>query len=656
MPPTFTYPGVYIEEIESAVHTITGVATSIAAFVGWAPMGPTTSATLVQSYSDYESQFGGLDARSLLGYSVNQFFGNGGQQAYIIRLVSGVNNGAGSTATSASRTINVAGPGTVTFTAASPGAWGNDYQVIIGAPGGGAAGDFKISVVFAPRGTVLQTVETFDNQNLGTLGALASSYITAAQAAAGGPPANGTYPLAGGTDGNGLNVPAASAASVAISDIKFDSTAPPATVTITTTTAANTGLVLTTRDPGAWGNTVAVQIQPRADDYTRFSLVVQTVDASTGAITVVENFTNLSLNPNDPQARYVVNVLTEQSTYLNASMGATVATLTNTPGVPANPTPSNPASRLLSGGNDGAVLAPTTVPGTPGTFETLLTTPPGGVNLLDQVPIFNLLCVPGEVDPATISTLQGYCHDNEAFLIVDCQQNDTFTTLQNGPSGTIAGVNSVNSAFYFPWVNVFDPVQKVTRPFPPCGFAAGLYAATDASRGVWKAPAGIDASLTGESGLTVNLTDKQNGTLNIQAINCLRNFRVYGDVIWGARTLRGNDQTGSEWKYVPIRRLALFLEVSLYDGTQWVVFEPNDEPLWSQIRLNVGAFLQGLFLQGAFAGTTPDKAYFVKCDSENNPPPSVAQGIVNILVGFAPLYPAEFVVIQITQLAGQSQS
>jgi phage tail sheath protein FI len=173
---------------------------------------------------------------------------------------------------------------------------------------------------------------------------------------------------------------------------------------------------------------------------------------------------------------------------------------------------------------------------------------------------------------------------------------------------------------------------------------------------VWKAPAGIDASLSGISGLTTVLTDLQNGTLNIQAINCLRDFPVYGDVIWGARTLRGNDQVGSEWKYVPIRRTALFLESSLYEGTQWVVFEPNDETLWGQIRLNVGAFMQGLFLQGAFQGTTPQQAYFVKCDAENNPQASIARGIVNILVGFAPLYPAEFVVIQIQQMAGQSQT
>jgi hypothetical protein len=306
------------------------------------------------------------------------------------------------------------------------------------------------------------------------------------------------------------------------------------------------------------------------------------------------------------------------------------------------------------GGVDGTVLNP----GDPG-FETALNASgvgTGGVHLLDTVPIFNLLCVPGENTPATIQELQTYCRGERAFYIVDCAQADTFNSLKSGP-GSITGNDAVNSAFYFPWVNAPDQLQQNrVRPFPPCGFVAGLYAETDATRGVWKAPAGIDATLSGEAGLTTVLTDLQNGTLNTQAINCLRHFPVYNDVIWGARTLRGNDQVGSEWKYVPIRRLALFLESSLFNGTQWVVFEPNDEKLWGQIRLNVGAFMQGLFLQGAFQGTTPQQAYFVKCDAENNPQASIDLGIVNILVGFAPLFPAEFVVIQIQQMAGQIQT
>jgi uncharacterized protein len=260
--------------------------------------------------------------------------------------------------------------------------------------------------------------------------------------------------------------------------------------------------------------------------------------------------------------------------------------------------------------------------------------------------------------------MQKFCHDKRAFLIVDSAQTAAVGTGSSGLSHTgpadssnnllSGGQYAINSAFYFPWVSAPDP-QIGFRPtlFPPCGFVAGIYASTDASRGVWKAPAGVDSGLTGALGLQYVLTDLQNGSLNILAVNCLRQFPIYNEVVWGARTMAGADAVGSEWKYVPIRRLALFLESSLYAGTQWVVFEPNDEPLWSQIRLNVGAFMQDLFLKGAFQGTTPQQAYFVKCDSSNNPQSSIDLGIVNILVGFAPLYPAEFVVIQIQQMAGQ---
>jgi phage tail sheath protein FI len=180
---------------------------------------------------------------------------------------------------------------------------------------------------------------------------------------------------------------------------------------------------------------------------------------------------------------------------------------------------------------------------------------------------------------------------------------------------------------------------------------AGVIARTDASRGVWKAPAGIDASLAGVADLDVNLTDDENGQLNPLGVNCLRSFPIVGRVVWGARTLRGADLLADEYKYVPVRRLALYIEESLFRGTQWVVFEPNDEPLWAQIRLNLGAFMQNLFRQGAFQGVSPREAYFVKCDRETTTPHDVNLGRVNILVGFAPLRPAEFVVLQIQQIA-----
>ena len=188
----------------------------------------------------------------------------------------------------------------------------------------------------------------------------------------------------------------------------------------------------------------------------------------------------------------------------------------------------------------------------------------------------------------------------------------------------------------------------------PCGAVAGVWAATDSSRGVWKAPAGTAATITGITDFTVQVDDGESGTLNPLAVNGLRTMPAVGPVVWGARTTVGADQAPNQWKYLPVRRLALYIEESLRRGTQWAVFEPNDEPLWSSLRLNVTTFMQGLFRQGAFEGTTPAQAYLVQCDANNNPQAQIDLGIVNILVGFAPLYPAEFVIINIQQQAGQA--
>ena len=208
---------------------------------------------------------------------------------------------------------------------------------------------------------------------------------------------------------------------------------------------------------------------------------------------------------------------------------------------------------------------------------------------------------------------------------------------------------------FFPRLKQPNPLREnQMEEFVPCGAVAGLFACTDTERGVWKAPAGLDATLRDGPQLSVPPTDEENGELNPLGLNCLRAFPIIGRVVWGSRTLRGADILADEYKYVPVRRLALFVEESLYRGTQWVVFEPNDEPLWAQIRLNVGAFMHNLFRQGAFQGTTPREAYFVKCDKETTTQSDINLGIVNIVVGFAPLKPAEFVTIKIQQIAGNN--
>jgi phage tail sheath protein FI len=242
-------------------------------------------------------------------------------------------------------------------------------------------------------------------------------------------------------------------------------------------------------------------------------------------------------------------------------------------------------------------------------------------------------------------------------LIVDPPSGWTdIATAVKGASDLQAnvGTNSANAAIFFPRLVKLNPLRDgQTDQYTPCGTVAGIFARTDTQRGVWKAPAGIDATLVGVPKLTVPLTDAENGELNPLGVNCLRAFPVIGRVVWGARTMRGADILADDYKYVPVRRFALFLEESLYRGTKWVVFEPNDEPLWAQIRLNIGAFMHDLFRQGAFQGTTPAAAYFVKCDKETTTQTDINLGIVNIIVGFAPLKPAEFVFIKIQQIAGQ---
>jgi len=225
------------------------------------------------------------------------------------------------------------------------------------------------------------------------------------------------------------------------------------------------------------------------------------------------------------------------------------------------------------------------------------------------------------------------------------------TTLRDTYIGTDL---ARHAAIYFPRLQVPDPLEgNVPMDFAPCGAVAGVIARTDGQRGVWKAPAGTDSQLVGVIGLNYTMTDAENGVLNVAGLNCLRTLPAHGPVVWGARTLAGADSLASEWKYIPVRRMASYIEESIHRGTQWVVFEPNGEPLWAQIRLEIGAFMQGLFRRGAFQGGTPRDAYFVECDRQTTTQSDINNGIVNILVGFAPLKPAEFVVIRLQQRAGQ---
>lgn len=524
MPSALAYPGVYVEEIPSGVRTISGVATSITAFVGRAPRGPVDtdpkSPVRLTSYADYERQFGGLSNDSPMSFSVFQYFNNGGSDALVVR----VHNDAAPAQTPTGANW--------LFQAANPGTWGNSLRLRI---------DHAV-----PQEVI---------------------------------------------DAN----------------------------------AANTMFNLRAKD-----------------------MVTQQV----------ENFLNVSITPGHP--RFVTDLLAQQSRLLRGAATFAARPAANT--VPA-PAPADlfahSSSTALVDGDDGDPIGAAQLTGTG------MRAAKRGLYALEKADLFNLLVLPpfsegltnaADVDNATWSAAITYATERRAVVLVDPPfHNSGWDAVDDLTPTAISGVagRSANASLFFPRIRAVNPLRENRiQAYAPSGAVAGVIARTDGARGVWKSPAGIEATLNGVPALDVPMTDPENGLVNPLGVNCLRMFPNTGPVVWGARTLRGADSLASEWKYLAVRRTALFLEESLFRGTQWVVFEPNDEPLWAQIRLNVGAFMQNLFRQGAFQGRTPREAYFVRCDSTTTTQADIDLGIVNILVGFAPLKPAEFVVIKLQQIAG----
>ncbi len=287
---------------------------------------------------------------------------------------------------------------------------------------------------------------------------------------------------------------------------------------------------------------------------------------------------------------------------------------------------------------------------------------------LDKLPIFNLLVIPGVAGgngTKVLASATAFCERKRAFLIMDPPRDDSADgSLTQWPTrieDTIEGSSipkSANSAVYFPYLTTSDPVTGLPSEMPPSGTIAGIYATTDLARGVWKAPEGLATTLNNVTGVVERgqMTDLRQGVLNQLGVNCVRSFPGIGPVVWGARTSISQNSAFQQWEYVPVRRMALFLEQTLYANLGWVVFEPNDETLWTAIRTPIESFMLGLFRQGAFQGSTPSEAFQVKCDNETTTQDDINNGVVNIVVAFAPLKPAEFVVIKIAQLAGQAQA
>ncbi len=617
---TPTYPGVYLREIPSGSRTVTGVATSIAAFVGTAPRGPVDDPVPIGGFGDFERVFGGLTRSSGLGYAVRDYFLNGGSDALVVRVVHHKDPAPNTTdvgAAPARLTV-----GTLTLEASGPGAWGNALHATVEYPATAAvavdvaAGQgvspndlFHLTVsegtgADAPTETYLNVTTTDGPQRLDLV--LASSRLVRVVLPL--PierPAAGEYDVARLLVGNLLLGPGPDAS------------------------PWSGGLKATVDTPAA-GNDLtdaAAEQGVRAEDLFHLTLEAGATKEENKFVTAVDG------------PRRVDVVLAA------SALARVVGPLPDTP--PAKGTYEIVKDKVVPGIDGDA----------PGGNDYIGNEDDRtGIQALRKADLFTILCIPprtpeGVLADGVWSPAAALCRERRAFLLVDTPAAMSTSGLPTWLKGTgLAGLDTRNAALYFPRIMRPDPLRGgASAVFAPCGAVAGTYARTDSARGIWKAPAGIEAGLSGVVGLPVVLTDDDSAALNPAGINCLRTFRGTGTVIWGARTLRGADLLSDEYKYVPVRRLALYLEETLYRNTQWVVFEPNDEALWAQIRLAVGGFMQSLFRQGAFQGTTPRDAYFVRCDRDTTTQYDIDRGIVNIIVGFAPLKPAEFVVIGIQQ-------
>jgi hypothetical protein len=806
-----TYPGVYIVEPPSPVHTIVGVATSIAAFVGYTSQGIDNRPQQIFSFPDYERLYGGIASDSELSYAVQQFFSNGGTQAFIARVP---REGAGA-ATVAFNDSQF----TWEFSALSSGSWADSNLIIdvdfvglthlipgtLAVTGADVTGTNTSFTALRPNqwlifaGDPSQTpyqIKSIQNDISLTLAMNIAAALNSTTALFTNDPRAFNLTITNLLDGtvesfpsvstdpnsnnyiiNTVNDPDTGSQLVSVKTI-----APPLTPASTSIAPAATGLIgaaksvasilstlcgtspvtgniaITQGSTTVTGNGSKFPDELKSGQFVIFASdpnnlysIAAVKDASTLTLTTPFNgasaatTTALAINlqiqkdysialnvsspsPAPPPLPLAIKVFTANTappqtlagiasqvqSAINAQLsvkipGASVQlSVANWLPVPAirvtgmlpqypdvvfaftapggslndaapvlgldNPV-KNVAHYALGTnhvwglqteskvGNDGSGLPATdSLIGDPGKST--------GIYALNTVDLFNILCIPDatrassvnassldpNVDPNSIfSAAVSMCIDRRAFLIIDAPPNIHTVAAAVDWKSTLLTVqdNSGHGATYFPRLRLPDPNNNYTlRTFAPCGVVAGLYARIDSTRGVWKAPAGIEASLNGVQTLTYKLTDPEHGVLNPLGLNCARTFPVYGTVMWGARTIVGADAEASQWKYVPVRRIASYIEESLYRGTKWVVFEPNDEPLWASIRLNVGTFMQGLFRKGAFQGKTPDEAYFVKCDSQTTTQADIDLGIVNILVGFAPLKPAEFVIIKLSQMSG----
>jgi len=678
----YKHPGVYTQEVPSGVRTISGAATSVALFVGPTLTGIDNRAIRIQNFGDFERQFGGLTQTSSLSYSVLHFFANGGSEAFVWRVpVAGA-----AAAQSAVKRDASGNNASLTVTALSAGKASSELYFEIdsfdidGKPFSTEATD-KRAFTLTITDRLTGRVERFPRLTT------ASSSARFAEAVV-NDPATGSKLVKVKVNGIDAERPVTTGTAYKLADLPAAGTfgAPINTnVRIAVRDVAgdvDNALSLTLTDVPVFPKDAAkpASLQEAAARLeTAINLHIRQTAAADAAmqgvgvvVSLAEGGKYLRLRTSAPVAGQFGRRLFDATvTLANPANGTSFASqfITGSAAVAnvsryALGTPYTPASSeqivgppsLIAGvdGNTAAAGQPQTT-----AFQDAV------LALEGRDPFFNLLCLPDLVRPAA-GNPKGLHHQTAMSIYAEaariCKLKHAFLLIDPPPYvedvGTAeafktSGISfaSSHSATYFPNIRVDDPLEAgVIRSHPPSGAMAGLFARTDGQFGVWQAPAGTDAVLSGVYAPSVDLSDADHGVLNPLGLNCIRKFPVYGTVSFGSRTVDGANALASEWKYVPVRRTASYILRSLSEGLRWAVHKPNGEQLWSQLRLNSTAFMHGLFRQGAFKGVSAREAYFVQCDASTTTAADIDQGVVNIIVGFAPLKPAEFVVISLRQI------
>jgi uncharacterized protein len=621
-----TYPGVYIVEQAVSPPVIPAVSTSVTAFVGAASQGPSDEPVAIGSIADFTRQFGGPvdNTAHPLGYAVAHFFANGGTQAIVVRALA-ANAAAATLALPAQNGI------TVTLTSLSRGAWANGTGsgntqsgifVQVAASATNPNDLFNLIVTQWAPGTGAASVVTQETWQDLSMSPANPRYVATVLAASALVVAEVT-----GTE---------TAASAGISQGSVN-------LTDAITGLAGKSLQISV-DQGAPAQYVLWPTGAATDAHGIGDLVTFINAAGSGFPVTASNADGelvLTSPTTGPNSAVVVGLIGPGDASVPLGLG--VANGGTEKSGSAADRPAVAAAAGLAGGTDGSDVDASAIV-SPVEGEGML-----ALDVLNY-PRFNLLCLPGVTtsDVDAVTTALAYCKVQNAFLLVD--PDPSVTAANAAAAAGLFAADGVHGGLY--WPRLITP-DSTASGLPPCGAVAGVMASTDASRGVWKAPAGLAAGVAGATGLAYPTSDAVSGALNPMGINVLRVIPGAGVVVWGARTLGGSDIRNDPFKYVPVRRVTDFIEASLYLGTQFAVFEPNDPVLWAQLRLAVTSFMRGLFRQNAFqqseSGAESD-SFFVICDDTVNPQSQIDAGQVNVVVGFAPLKPAEFVIITVTQI------